>query len=269
LAVRGIITLLTDFGLRDAYVGAMKGVIMGICPTAEIVDISHDVSRHDIREGAFLLSQVSPYFPEGTIHLVVIDPGVGTARRRIAVKGRRCLYVGPDNGVLFPAIKVEGVEEAVEIKEERFMLPNPSATFEGRDVFAPVAAHLAKGVNIGDLGPEIQGLVEPSFAEPNVKGGTIFGEVVHIDCFGNIVTNISRGLLEKFKVVEGIYLDCNVGGVSKVLRFCKAYGEVPVESPLIVEGSSGFIEVSVNQGSAMELFKAVVGSKVEFSIRSK
>ena len=108
MVVRGIITLLTDFGLRDAYVGAMKGVILGICPMAEIIDISHDISRHDIRQGAFLLSQVSPYFPKGTVHLVVIDPGVGTARRRIAVKGRRCLYVGPDNGVLFLAAKAEG-----------------------------------------------------------------------------------------------------------------------------------------------------------------
>lgn len=269
MAMRRIITLLTDFGIRDAYVGAMKGIILSICPTVEIIDVSHEVPRHDIRRGAFLLSQVSPYFPKGTIHLVVIDPGVGTARRRIVVEGKRCLYVGPDNGVLLLAANAEGIEKAVEIKRERFMLSNPSTTFEGRDIFAPVAAYLAKGITIEDLGPKIQGFVELFFAEPTVKEDRIFGEVIHIDWFGNIVTNISRRMLENFKVVEGVYLEVHLSGLSKVMRLCKAYEEVPVKFPLIIIGSSDFLEVSVNQGSAVERFKTVVGSKIELSIRSR
>jgi len=266
LKVRGIITLLTDFGLRDAYVSAMKGVILNISPSVIFVDISHNVSRYNIIQGAFLLSLVSPYFPKGTIHLAVIDPGVGLSRRRIAIKGKRCLYVGPDNGLLLPAAKAEGIEKAVEIKGERFIIPSTSTTFEGRDIFAPVAANLLKGLSIEDLGPEIHDLVEPLFIEPEVKGDRIMGLVVHIDWFGNLITNISKRLLEKLRVIAGVSFEVNLGGVSKVMRFCRAYGEVSDNSPLIIVGSSGFLEVSVNQGSAMALFKAVIGSKVEFII---
>ena len=261
-----IITLLTDFGTRDAYVSAMKGVMLRMCPTARIVDVSHDVPKYDIKYGALLLLQAAPYFPEGTIHVTVIDPSVGTARRRIIVQGRRSLYVGPDNGVLLLAAEREGVMKAVEVKEERFMLPYVSKTFEGRDVFAPVSAYLASGVKIDEFGPEIHNLVKLSFIEPKIADGKIVGEILHIDSFGNIVTNIQRDLLDNARIVEGIPLKVMVGKHSNVMIFCRAYGEVSAGMPLIIVGSSGFLEVSVNQGSARELFKAKVGDIVEISL---
>ena len=154
-----VISLLTDFGFKDAYVGTMKGIILRICPTATLVDISHDLSKYDILEGAYNLAQASPYFPEGTIHLAVVDPGVGTTRRRLIIKGSRCLYVGPDNGILSLAAKIEGVVKVVEIRNEAYMLQHFSRTFEGRDVFAPAAAHLANGVNIDEFGPKIYKII--------------------------------------------------------------------------------------------------------------
>jgi len=168
LGHRHIITLLTDFGSQDAYVSSMKGVILGIYPEAVIVDISHNVRKFDVRQGAFLLHQAAAYFPKGTIHMAVIDPGVGTDRRRIIIKGKRCLFVGPDNGVLSLAVQREGFVKGVEIREKRFMLPNPSTTFDGRDVFAPASAHLACGV-----------VLLSSF---NVVEGEVFQVKVAKDC---------------------------------------------------------------------------------------
>ena len=266
MKVQGIITLLTDFGLKDVYVSAMKGVILSISSSVIFVDISHNVSRYNILQGAFLLSTVSSYFPMGTIHLAVIDPGVGTFRRRIVIKGKRCLYVGPDNGLLLLAAKAEGIEKAVEIKGERFISPFISTTFEGRDIFAPVAANLLNGLSIEDLGPEIHDLVEPIFIEPEVKGDRIMGLVVHIDRFGNLITNISKRQLENLRVIEGVFFEVNIGSVSKIIPFCRTYSDVPDNFPLVIVGSSGFLEVSVHLGSAMALFKAVIGSKVDVII---
>jgi len=259
-----IVSLLTDFGVRDAYVGAMKGVILGICPAVTLVDISHEVSKHDVLQGAFILSQASPYFPEGSIHLAVVDPGVGTARRRIIVQGGRCFYVGPDNGVLSLAVKGEGVVKAVEIRSEEYFLPRLSRTFEGRDIFAPVAAHLARGVDIDEFGPEIRSLVSLSIAEPERRGGEILGEVIHIDGFGNITTNISENMVGEIAV--GASVEVIIGRVSKTTPFCRTYGEVPAKSPLLTLGSSGFLEVAVNQGSAEKLFKAKVGDRVTLTL---
>ena len=258
-----VVSLLTDFGTRDAYVGAMKGVILRICPSATLIDISHKVSRHNILQGAFILSQAAPYFPEGSIHLAVVDPSVGTARRRIVVQGSRCFYVGPDNGVLSLAVKREGVVKAVEIRNEEFMLPRSSRTFEGRDVFAPVAAHLAKKSDIDDFGQEIRDLVNLSIAEPERRDGEFLGEVIHVDGFGNVTTNISREMLGQ--VAEGTYVGVTVGKVSKAIPFCMTYGEVDAKSPLLTLGSSGFLEVAVNQGSAEKLFKAKVGDRVKIT----
>lgn len=259
-----IVSLLTDFGAKDAYVGAMKGVIMGICPSITLVDISHEVEKHNVLQGAFLLSQASPYFPEGSIHLAVVDPGVGTARRRIIVQGSRCLYVGPDNGILSLAVKREGVVKVLEIKNEEFMLPHPSRTFEGRDVFAPVAAYLAKGVNIDEFGTEIRSFISLSITEPEKRGGELHGEVIYIDGFGNITTNISEDILRE--VTYGASIEVTIGRVSKAGPFCRTYGEVLAGSPLLTLGSSGLLEVAVNSGSAERLFKAKVGSRVTFTL---
>lgn len=261
---RPIITLLTDFGQKDAYVSSMKGVILGISPEAVVIDISHEVRRHDVRHGAFLLYQAAPYFPDGTIHVVVVDPGVGTARRRVIVEGRRCLFVGPDNGVLSLAVEEEGFFRIVEIKEKEFMLPNPSSTFEGRDVFAPVSAHLALGVEIDEFGPEISSLTSTSFSRPMIGEDSILGEVLHVDRFGNIVTNIRGSQFKAFQGVRGLF-KVKIGGTAVVLRLSRTYGDVPTGTPIMVIGSSKFLEISVNRGSASELFKANVGSRIEIT----
>jgi len=263
LGLRHIITLLTDFGVQDAYVSSMKGVILDICPEAVIIDISHNVRKFDVRQGTFLLCQAASYFPEGTIHTVVIDPGVGTERRRIIVKGKRGVFVGPDNGVLSLAVQKEGFVKGVEIREKKFMLPNPSTTFEGRDVFAPASAYLACGVELEEFGPRISRMVTPSFTRATCTKDKLVGEVLHVDRFGNVITNIQRSLLSSFKAVEGEVFQAKIAKDCARITFSRTYGNVPVGALVMVVGSGDFLEISVNRGCANDLFKADVGSRIE------
>jgi hypothetical protein len=256
-----LITLTTDFGLKDHYVAAMKGVILGLCPEAEVVDVSHAIIRHDIREAAYVLSQASPYFPEGTIHVVVVDPGVGTRRRRLAIRGGRGYFVGPDNGVLMPAARREGIVKIVEVVNREMMLPSISSTFEGRDVFAPVAAHLANGVDIARLGPEVSEPVELSWGEFEATPLRVTGEVLHIDGFGNVVTNIPNSAIEAWR--QGSPLRARVGSREESSILSRSYADVPEGWAVVVLGSGGFLEIAVNRGSAGELFAAQVGSRVK------
>jgi S-adenosylmethionine hydrolase len=177
--------------------------------------------------------------------------------------------VGPDNGVLLPAAKKDGIEQVVEIKNDQFILPDASTSFEGRDIFAPVAAYLVNHVPIEDLGPELHNPVDLDILKPDVKGDRIVGLVLHIDWFGNLITNIPKELLMNLNVRAGGFLEVSVGTVSKIIQFCNAYAEVPTNAPLLIMGSSGFLEVSVNQGSAMTLFNAVIESRVTLIIRPK
>jgi S-adenosylmethionine hydrolase len=262
---RPIITLLTDFGAHDAYVSSMKGVILGLCRDAVIVDISHEVHKFDVRHGAFLLHQAVPYFPKGTIHTVVVDPGVGTERRRIIVEGTHSLFVGPDNGVFALAIQREGFVKAVEITEKKFMLPNPSPTFDGRDIFAPVSAHLACGVKVEEFGPIISSLATPPYSRPTIQKDKIVGEVLAIDDFGNVITNIPYRLLHAFKAGEGALFRVTVNATSKTMKLSRTYGNVPIGTSVLVVGSSNFLEVSINQGSSNNLFQADAGSKIELA----
>jgi hypothetical protein len=255
------ITLTTDFGLKDHYVAAMKGVILGLCPDAQIIDISHMITRHAIREAAYVLSQSSPYFPEGTIHVVVVDPGVGTRRRRLAIRGGRGYFVGPDNGVLMPAARREGIVKIVEVVNREMMLPSISSTFEGRDVFAPVAAHLANGVDIARLGPEVSEPVELSWGEFEATPLRVTGEVLHIDGFGNVVTNIPNSAIEAWR--QGSPLRARVGSREESSILSRSYADVPEGWAVVVLGSGGFLEIAVNRGSAGELFAAQVGSRVK------
>lgn len=258
---RSILSLTTDFGTREAYIGAMKGVIYGICPYATLVDISHHIPKHSILQGAFVVAQASPYFPVDAVHLVVIDPGVGTSRRRIIVQSKRSTYVYPDNGVLSFIIEQEGLVRAVEITNKMYMLPNPSRTFEGRDVFAPVAAHLAKGVSIDKFGPKIDNLVMIVRKAPISTGREVSANIIHIDWYGNIITNISEELFERS--IPSKYIEVTIGKIAKRLRYHCTHGDVPVKSPLVLFGSSGFLEIAVNQGNAENLFHAKVGDKVK------
>ncbi len=257
-----IVTLLSDFGLRDPYVAEMKAVILSICPDVTIVDISHEIRKFDVRMGAFILAQATPYFPDKTVHLAVVDPGVGTKRRPMVVETKRSLYVGPDNGLLMLSAKTEEVNCIYEIINPKYMLKNISTTFHGRDVFSPAAAHLANGVPPSYFGPEIHNPVIPSFAKPVSQNKEMRGEVIHIDSFGNVITNITMKDITQLNIKKGETLLVRLKSKDVVLRFCIAYGEVPPNTPLAVIGSSGFLEVSVNQGDASRVFNVQLGDAV-------
>ena len=261
-ATVSIVTLLSDFGLKDPYVAEMKAIILSIHPQARIVDITHEIEKFNIRMGAFVLASATPYFPAGTIHVAVVDPGVGTKRRPIIVETKRSYYVGPDNGLLMLAAQKEGIGYVYHVNNPQYMLPRVSRTFHGRDIFAPAAAHLAKGSPPSEFGPEIQDYTLPEFAKPHVRKGELLGEVLHIDDFGNVVSNISEEDLEKMGIREGCSLRVKLDGKTLTLKFCSAYGEVAAKTPLAIIGSSDFLEISINQGTASRTFKAKIGDPI-------
>jgi hypothetical protein len=260
-----VISLLTDFGLKDVYVAEMKAVILQIYPKAKIIDISHMVEKFNVRMGAFLLACAAPYFPEGTIHIGVVDPGVGTERRAIIVETKRSWFVGPDNGLLILAAEKEGIKHVYEIKSRSYTCSQISHTFHGRDIFAPAAAYLARGIAASEFGPEITDYIIPGYSKARVKGNTVSGEVLHIDDFGNLITNISTKELERIGVSEGDIINIKVEREKIRLKWCSAYGEVSKGEALAIVGSHGFLEFSVNLGSAAELFKVEAGNAVEVS----
>lgn len=254
-----LISLLSDFGHKDPYVAQMKAVILSINPQAKIVDISHEVEKFSIRMGAYALASAAPYFPPKTIHVAVVDPGVGTKRRAIIVETRRGLYVGPDNGVLMLAAHKEGIANVYVIDNPKYMLSHVSNTFHGRDIFAPAAAHLSTGVKLCDFGSALQDFIFPEFTKPSVNNGELMGEVLHIDGFGNVISNISAQELERFGVNDGDPLVVSLGDKTLSLPFYCAYGNVSAGSPLALIGGGNFFEVAVNQGSASKSFGVKVG----------
>ncbi len=261
-----IISLLSDFGLKDPYVAEMKAVILFICPEARIVDISHEIEKFNILMGAFVLASAAPYFPKGTIHVAVVDPDVGTKRRPILVLTKRAFYVGPDNGLLMLSAQRQGINRVYHVTNKQFMLPQVSRTFHGRDIFAPTAAYLAKGHAPSESGPEINDCVVPKFAKPSLRKNVLFGEVLHIDGFGNVVTNVSMRELEKIGIKEGDWFHVKLKENIIMLRLCIAYGEVKAKQPLAIIGSHSFLEISVNQGNAARKFKVEIGETVQVSL---
>jgi S-adenosylmethionine hydrolase len=257
-----LITLLSDFGLRDPYVAEMKGVILNICSEAKIVDISHEIEKFDVHMGAFLLASAAPYFPTGTIHVAVIDPGVGTERCPIIVEDERFRFVGPDNGVLMLAASQREKPRVYIIENRKFMLPNVSSTFHGRDIFAPAAAYLARGRPASEMGRETSSYVMPSFAQPSLMKNSICGEVIYTDGFGNIVTNISAGMLDRIAFRKSETLKCMIGKRSVALDLLPAYGNVSKGKPLAILGSHSFLEISINQGNAARKFEAKAGDPI-------
>lgn len=256
-----IITLLSDFGTRDAFVGIMKGVVLGIAPQARLVDLTHEVAPQDVLAGALVLRSAVSCFPPGTVHLAVVDPGVGSERRPLLVVTERGALVGPDNGLLYPAAAALGIREIRVLDRAGCFLQPVSRTFHGRDVFAPVAGRLAAGVAPGELGSLVADMVELRIAEPRREGGELRGEVVYVDRFGNLVTNLPAAPLASFPP-RGVFV--NVGGVSQV-PLVSSYAAVPEGAPLAVEGSWGLIEVAVRNGSAAERFAAGRGTVVALS----
>ncbi|MGQ9640944.1 MAG: SAM hydrolase/SAM-dependent halogenase family protein [Candidatus Bathycorpusculaceae bacterium] len=256
-----IITLTTDFGLKDPYVAEIKAVILGICPKATIVDVTHKIEKFNVEMGAFILASASPHFPKGTIHIAVVDPGVGTKRRPIIIQTERYFYIGPDNGILALAATKQGIKRIYEISNSKLMLPKISNTFHGRDIFAPAAAHLANGTSPADFGRQIRDIVMPQYAQVVRKKDTLIGEVLHIDGFGNVITNFSEKDLKQVgakKVVKA-----RLNDVDLRLKLCKAYAEAEPQRPLAIIGSHDFLEISINQGNAAKRFKAKVGDKIE------
>jgi S-adenosylmethionine hydrolase len=263
-----LITLLSDFGLKDPYVAEMKAVILCINPQTRLVDITHEIDKFNVRMGAFILASSTPYFPPDTVHVAVVDPGVGTKRRPIIVETKRGFYVGPDNGLLMLAAHQENIIKVHHINNQKYMLSQVSNTFHGRDIFAPAAAHLAAGTKPSMFGPVIEDYVFPDFAKPQVNEGTVAGEVLRVDGFGNVISNISARALEKAGFQKGDSLSVKIGGKTFALRFCSAYGEVPADSALALIGGTNFFEVAVNQGNASSKFKVKVGDIFHASVDS-
>jgi S-adenosylmethionine hydrolase len=245
-----IVTLTTDFGTRDPFVGAMKGVMLSIHPEVRIVDITHGISPHDIGEAAFVLRESCPYFPAGTIHVAVVDPGVGSARRAIIVETERYCFVGPDNGLFGWLGETGTVRRVVTVTNRDLMRPKVSATFHGRDVFAPAAAHLAKGMVVSAFGPEVTDWVRLELPEPKIEGARLFGRVVRVDRFGNAITNVSE---EAFRAFAGDGAFEIGAGTVRFGEIVRSYASVSDGEPLALFGSSGVLEVSVNGGRASEI----------------
>ncbi len=258
------IAILTDFGYRDHYVGAMKGVIASIAPGAPLIDITHGVPAESIAAGAIALAQSWRLFPPRTVFLVVVDPGVGTTRLPVAVQtcaGAR--FVGPDNGVLSLALEEAGTARAVELRSPRYRLARVSATFHGRDIFAPAAAHLWRGVKLESLGPPIpDGLTHLELAEPREGLEELRGEVLYADGFGNLVSNIGRDTLAQFEArFPGMRLSVRINrGAS--MEIVQAYGDARKGVPLATFGSFELLEIAVRDGSAAQHFKAGPGAMV-------
>jgi len=258
------IAILTDFGYRDHYVGAMKGVIASIAPGAPLIDITHGVSAQSIAAGAIALAQTWRLFPPRTVFLVVVDPGVGTARLPVAVQTRAgARFLGPDNGVLSLALEEAGPARAVELRAPRYRLARVSATFHGRDIFAPAAAHLWRGVKLESLGPPVRdGLTHLELAEPREGVEELRGEVLYADGFGNLVSNIGRDALARFEArFPAMRLSVRIG-TGAPLEILQAYGDAREGVPLATFGSFELLEIAVRDGSAAQHFKAGQGAMV-------
>ena len=247
------IALLTDFGTRDYFVAAMKGVILSIDPIAVIVDITHEIEPQNIGEASFVLRACRRDFPKGTVFVAVVDPGVGSDRRGIAVEAGDQIFIGPDNGIF--SFITDKNARVFELKNAEFFAPQVSSTFHGRDVFAPVAAHISRGISIEEVGPRIDPILKTEQPEAVTgEGGVISGRVIHIDRFGNLVTNIPPEMLP-----GSFRLKVN-GTVIAEKRQC--YSDGPGGTPFLIVGSAGFLEISVYRGSARTATDADVGEAV-------
>ena len=284
-----VMTLLTDFGNQDAYVGVMKGVITGINPLANIIDICHNIPPQDVFNAAYLLYTSYKYFPRGTIHVAVVDPGVGSRRNIVCVETKNYFFLVPDNGLLSFIVQEEKPKSIIRVTNSKYFLPSPSNTFHGRDVFAPVAAHLSLGVKPQQLGNKINQLEQLDIPKPvHRKTGQVEGQIIYIYRFGNLISNIKKEYLVKgvggqkpevrskkpgaFEKIskEKILLKYDTMettiGKKRIVGLSKTYTDAKPGKPLVLIGSAGFLEVSINQGNAQRYFKVNKGSKIIIEI---
>ncbi len=263
------ISLMTDFGIKDGNVGVMKGVIWTICPQAQIADLSHLVEAQNIREAALILARSAPYFPKDTVHVVVVDPGVGTTRRPMAARIGDWFFVGPDNGIitlLFERAKQENWTcMFVELEKSKYWLPNVSFVFHGRDIFSPVAAHLASGVPLNKLGSPFSDPVLIHFPKPEKTKAGWRGEIIHIDHFGNLASNIRVENLGE-AVRQKSKINVHLSGL-KISGMVNTFGERPVGELVALLGSTGNLIVSVVNGNAAAKLGVNVGDKIEVFIQ--
>ncbi len=265
-----MITFLTDFGTADPYVGIMKGVVFSVNPSAVIIDITHEIMPQDIAGAAFCIYSAYPYFPSGTIHVVVVDPGVGSHRSILLVSMAGHFFLAPDNGVLSLILKSGKVDSITSLENERYFLKPVSQTFHGRDIFAPVAGHLSKGLQPDQLGPEIKPnqAVFLNLPMPYLSAGSreIVGGVIRVDRFGNLITNINQQFIDKaFGGAEKRQLKISVEG-HQITGVSDCYQDVSPLSLVALVGSMGFIEISANCGNASEFCGASKGSMVSISV---
>lgn len=260
-----IITLLTDFGIDDEYVGVMKGVILKINPSVKIVDITHQIEPQDIIQAAFTLNASYAFFQTPCVHLVIVDPGVGTRRNVLAFEKSGHIFLAPDNGVLSLVLQNEQEPRLFKVENSDFFLESLSRTFHGRDIFAPVGAHITSGVDLNGLGPTIHpdDITRLDDLSPTVSAqGDLLGKVVSIDRFGNLITNIDSGALSRFcknKSVRSARFDI---GAQIISGLSETYSDRPAGTPMALIGSRGYLEVAVNKGSAEKQLQAAKGSIV-------
>lgn len=260
-----IITLLTDFGVRDTYVGVMKGVIKTIAPDVDIIDLTHHIPPQDIRAAGEALASAYGGFPPGTVHLAVVDPGVGTSRRAVAARIGTCVYVCPDNGLLSPLLAQETLHEAVLLDNSAFHRHPVSRTFHGRDVFAPVAAHLARGVPLLSVGTPLDTLTTYALSMPHVTRDTVTCHVVSADTFGNVTTNLTEGTYRQW-TSDGASVAVSGHVIASV---SETYADVAPGEPLALFGSGGRLEVAVRNGSARDTLGLQIGDSLTLARRTR
>ncbi len=260
--MRPVVALLSDFGTRDHYAGTMKAVVLGVCPEVTLVDIGHEIAPHDVLGGALELAACYRFFPIGTVFLVVVDPGVGSSRRGLAADTGDYRFVAPDNGVLTGVFRATPPKRVVELTQRKFARATVSRTFEGRDRFAPAAGWLAKGTALASFGRSITDYQLLDIPTPVVEDGEIKGEILIVDRFGNLISNIDRATFERLSNAGGITVRV---GVHDVVRIVATYAEAPPDALCALFGSTDHLEVAVNGGNAAE--RLGVGRGTPVSVR--
>jgi S-adenosylmethionine hydrolase len=260
-----IISLTTDFGLKDPYVAQIKAVLLGICPNAVIVDITHEVEKYNIMVGAFIIASTIKFFPKGSIHIGVIDPGVGGSRKPIVVETKRNILVGPDNGLLIPAAKQEGIKHVFELTNKRYIGKKISKTFHGRDFFAPIAGNIANGVQLSIIGKEIIDYNKIVYPRPEINGKYMNAIILYVDSFGNIITNLNENNLELFKGADKVKI--YIRNKPFKITYKETYEKAESNKLAFILGSQGFLEIALKEGNAAKLLGLKIGEKLKIKFK--